>query len=124
MEAPKVTNIRSQQGDYRSLRLDYLNHVQLKHLQDYWLRAANQNISQTVLVRRALDHYVNVVDELGTKEAITGELNSLKDRAEGSTSQISLEPVNPMETWKPFNERIVIPALNLLKGNIKKRKEK
>ena len=103
METPKVTNIRSKQGDYRSIRLDLLALKELEHIREYWIRAANHNPSQAVMVRRAVDIYTEYIDSL---EDPSDELYYLKDRAMGN-EQIELKPIKPLEGWKTFNDRLV-----------------
>ena len=115
METPKVTNIRSKQGDYRSIKLDILALEELKHIREYWLRAANHNPSQTCMVRRAVDIYTQYIDNLADP---SDELYYLKDRALGN-DKVEMEPIKPLEGWKTFNDRL-ISALEQLKDTFKK----
>ena len=64
MNEKKTENIRSKQGSNQTVRLDLLCREELKHLKKYWLRAANHDPSNTVLVRRAVDIYTVYVDSL------------------------------------------------------------
>ena len=106
--------LRASNGRAVNVRLDFETREQLKHLRLFIATHMNLQVSDSVLVRRAIDlltadHYEKLIRATwvkGKEQTIEDEVYKLKSIARGSTWERKLRPVNVLDKFPTWSQRI------------------
>ena len=109
---PTMTKLKAHQGTAFSIRLDDTAKEQLKHLRLFIATKMDLQVSDSVLIRRALNMLTKEYDKLVRASWIKGKEHKLQDEslslasASSGSYGFTLEPIDILEKFPTWQQRI------------------